>query len=189
MAGPPVVAVINTSDDLIELLKVNIEAAGFLVMTIHISEIRTATFDVDTWLKVHDPRVVVYDVAPPFDKSWRFLAHLRNSPAFAGRHFVLTSPNAARVHEVVKTDETVYEVIGEEGDIHQIVQAVREAAHFAQICRRSVRTISPSLEFPLNPHVGGDAPLTRPRHGSRPSQLLIELYLTEYVIYLPLAPR
>jgi hypothetical protein len=128
MAGPPVVAIINTSDDLVELLKVNIEAAGLVVMAVHISEIRTADFDVDTWLRVHDPRVVVYDVAPPFEKSWRFLEHLRDSPAFAGRHFVLTSPNVARVHEVVKTDETVYEVVGQEDDIHQIVQAVREAA-------------------------------------------------------------
>jgi len=128
MAGPPVVAIINTSDDLIELLKVNIEAAGLLAMTIHVSEIRTATFDVDTWLKVHDPRVVVYDVAPPFEKSWRFLDHLRSSPAFAGRHFVLTAPNVARVHEVVKTEETVYEVVGQADDIDAVVQAVREAA-------------------------------------------------------------
>jgi hypothetical protein len=128
MTGPPVVAIINTSDDLVELLKVNIESAGLVVVTIHIAEIRAANFDVDTWLKVHDPRVVVYDVAPPFDKSWRFLDHLRNSPAFVGRRFVLTSPNVTRVHEVVKTDETVYEVVGQEEDIHEIVQAVREAS-------------------------------------------------------------
>ena len=128
MPGPPVVAIINTSDDLVELLKVNIEAAGLVVVTIHVSEIREANFDVDTWLKVHDPRVVVYDVAAPFDRSWRFLEHLRNSPAFAGRRFVLTSPNVARVHEVVKTDETVYEVVGQAEDLHQIVQAVREAS-------------------------------------------------------------
>ena len=127
MGGPPVVAIINTSDDLVELLKVNIEAAGLVVVTIHISEIRQATFDVETWLKVHDPRVVLYDVAPPYDKSWRFLDHLRSSPSFAGRRFVLTSPNVARVHEVVKTDETVYEVAGQAEDLHQIVQAVREA--------------------------------------------------------------
>ena len=128
MPGPPVVAIINTSDDLVEMLKVNFEAAGLVVLTIHISEIREANFDVETWLKVHDPRVIVYDVAPPFDRSWRFLDHLRSSQAFAGRHFVLTSPNAARVHEVVKTVETVYEVVGQAEDIHQIVQAVREAS-------------------------------------------------------------
>src|SRR5688572_19664456 len=110
MPGPAVVAIVNTSDDLVELLKVNIEAAGFVVVTVHISEIREAHFDVETWLSVHDPKVVVYDVAPPYDRSWRFLDHLRTSPAFSGRRFVLTSPNVARVFEVVKTDETVYEI-------------------------------------------------------------------------------
>lgn len=133
MAGPPVVAIINTSDDLVELLKVNIEAAGLVVVTVHIAEIREASFDVETWLKIHDPRVVVYDVAPPFDRSWRFLDHLRSSSAFAGRHFVLTSPNVARVHEVIKTDETVYEVIGQTEDVHQLVQAVREASRARRV--------------------------------------------------------
>jgi hypothetical protein len=127
VAGPPVVAIINTSDDLVELLKVNIEATGYLVVTVHISEIRSAHFDVETWLKVNDPKVVVYDVAAPYDKSWRFLDHLRSSPAFAGRHFVLTSPNVARVHQVVKTEETVYEVVGQAEDLERVVQAVKEA--------------------------------------------------------------
>jgi hypothetical protein len=128
MPGPPVIAVINTSDDLVELLKVNIEAIGYLVVTVHIADIRSADFDVETWLKIHDPKVVVYDVAAPYDKSWRFLDHLRASPAFAGRHFVLTSPNVARAFEVVKTDETVYEIVGQAEDLDRIVQAVKEAS-------------------------------------------------------------
>lgn len=128
MPGPPVVAIINTSDDLVEMLKLNIEATGFVVVTVHISEIREAHFDVETWLKVHDPKVVIYDVAAPYDRSWRFLDHIRTSPAFAGRHFVLTSPNAGRVYDVVKTEETVYEVVGQAEDIRVIVQAVKEAS-------------------------------------------------------------
>ena len=127
MTGPPVVAIINTSNELVELLKVTLEGAGLVVVTTYLSEIRAANFDVETWLKVHDPRVVLYDVAPPFDRSWRFLDHLRSSPAFEGRRFVLTSPNVARVHEVVKTDETVYEVVGQAEDLDEIVRAVREA--------------------------------------------------------------
>ena len=110
------------------MLKLNIEATGFVVVTVHISEIREAHFDVETWLKVHDPKVVIYDVAAPYDRSWRFLDHIRTSPAFAGRHFVLTSPNAGRVYDVVKTEETVYEVVGQAEDIRVIVQAVKEAS-------------------------------------------------------------
>ena len=40
MAKLPVVAVINTNPDLIELLKARIEAAGLVVLVIHIADIR-----------------------------------------------------------------------------------------------------------------------------------------------------
>lgn len=128
MSAVPVVAIVNTSDDLVELLKVGLEGAGFLVVVSHVRDMRSAHFDADAFLRLHDPRVIVYDVAAPFDRSWRFLEHLRSSPAFAGRHFVLTSMNVRAVHEMVKTDETVYEVIGRDNDIAEVVKAVKEAS-------------------------------------------------------------
>ena len=127
MPGPSVVAIVNTSDDLVELLKNAIEAAGFIVVITHIRDIRAAQFDVDAFLKLHDPRVIVYDVPAPFDRSWRFMEHVRASPAFAGRHFVITTMNVRAVAEMVKTDEKVYEVVGRESDIRDVVQAVKEA--------------------------------------------------------------
>jgi hypothetical protein len=127
MPGPPVVAIVNTSDDLVELLKTALEAIGFVVVVTHIRDIRAAQFDVDAFLKLHDPRVVIFDVAAPFDRSWRFMEHVRSSPAFASRHFVLTTVNVKAVMEMVKTDEKVYEVIGRESDIREAVQAVKEA--------------------------------------------------------------
>jgi hypothetical protein len=126
MAALPVVAVVNTNPDLVELLKARIEAAGFIVLVLHIADIR-AGLDIENTLKQHDPKVVVYDVVAPYDRSWRFLEHLRSATAFAGRQFVLTSPNVAALHKLVGVDETVYEVVGGD-DIDGIVQAVREAS-------------------------------------------------------------
>lgn len=128
MSAVPVVAVINTSDDLVEMLKVAIESAGFLVVVSHVRDMRSAHFDADAFLRMHDPRVIVYDVAAPFDRSWRFLEHLRSSSVFAGRHFVLTSMNVRAVREMVGTDETVYEIAGRESEIADIVRAVKEAS-------------------------------------------------------------
>jgi DNA-binding NarL/FixJ family response regulator len=122
----PVVAVINTNPDLVELLKVRIEAAGFVVLVIHIAEIR-AGLDLGAVLKQHDPRVIVYDVVAPFERNWRFLQHLREK-SFDGRQFVLTSPNGRALSRLVGRDEKVYEVIEDGTDIDAIVQAVREAA-------------------------------------------------------------
>lgn len=122
----PAVAVINTNPDLVELLKARIEAAGFVVLVIHIAEIR-AGLDLGAVLRQHDPRVIVYDVVAPFQRNWRFLQHLRDT-LLGERQFVLTSPNAQALSRLVGRDEKVYEVVEDGSDIDAIVQAVREAA-------------------------------------------------------------
>ena len=126
MAIQPVVAVVNTNPDLVELLKARIEAAGFVVLVLHIADIREG-LDVGSVLAQHDPQVIVYDVVAPYDRNWRFLQHLRET-TFANRRFVLTSPNAAALERIVGRDEKVYEIIDGGADIDAIVQAVRQAA-------------------------------------------------------------
>jgi DNA-binding NarL/FixJ family response regulator len=125
MGKTPVVALINTNPDLVELLKDRIEAAGLVVLVMHISELR-AGLDVGAVLAQHDPQVIVYDVAAPLMRSWRLLEHLRET-VFKGRRFVLTSPNATALTNLVGKDEKVYEILDDGGDIDAIVQAVREA--------------------------------------------------------------
>ena len=126
MATQPVVAVVNTNPDLVELLKARIEAAGFVVLVLHIADIR-AGLDVGSVLAQHDPQVVVYDVVAPYDRNWRFFQHLREK-TFANRRFVLTSPNADALERIVGRDEKIYEIIDDGADIDAIVQAVRQAA-------------------------------------------------------------
>ncbi|HXD49629.1 MAG TPA: hypothetical protein VN600_12685 [Gemmatimonadaceae bacterium] len=125
---PVTVAVVNTSPDLIRLLRVNLEAAGFIVFVIHVEDIKRGEANIDSFLKQNDPRVIVYDVAPPFEQNYRFLDHLRSATGFKGRQFVLTTVNLRRVQEIVGIDETVYEIVGEPKEIDQIVRAVREAS-------------------------------------------------------------
>ena len=126
-SAAPVVAIVNTNPDLVETLKHRLEQVGFLAIILHVHDIK-AGMDFETVLRQHDPKVVVYDVVFPYDRSWRFMDHLRTATAFKGRQFVLTTPNAASVHKVVGTDEAVYEILGEERDINAVVQAVKEAS-------------------------------------------------------------
>ena len=122
----PVVAIVNTNPDVVELLKAKIEAAGFIVLVLHVADIRQG-LDIENTLNQHDPVVVVYDVVAPYERSWRFLQHLRSATAFKERNFVLTSPNVKNVERIVGPDERVFEVVGGD-DIDGIVQAVREAS-------------------------------------------------------------
>ena len=128
LENPTVVAIVNTNPDIVRLLRVNLEAAGYVVFIIHIEDIKTNAVDADALLDQHDPKVIVYDVAPPYELNWRFLDHLRAATGFKGRQFVLTSVNVKRVEEVVGLEDTVYEVVGHADDLGDVVRAVKEAA-------------------------------------------------------------
>jgi hypothetical protein len=125
---PTVVAVLNTNDDLVELLRVALEQAGLIVVSAHIDDLRRGTLDLPSFLRQHDPRVVVYDVPPPYEPHWRFFEHLRHSPDLLGREFILTSTNVDRLQETVGTKEPIFELIGKPYDLERITRAVKEAS-------------------------------------------------------------
>ena len=122
-----VVAVINTSPDTVGLLAGLLERAGFLVVTTYTHHIRDGTVDLEAFLRTHRPRVIVYDIAPPYERNWQFLEHLRQT-ILGGYQFVLTTTNPARVEPFVKGDDRVYEVVDKDGSLDEILRATREAA-------------------------------------------------------------
>lgn len=128
MSAPVTVAVLNCNDDVVEMLRFALEHAGLVVVSAHVDEIRRAETSLADFIEEHDPAVIIYDLVPPYDRSWRFLEHLRYVPHMNGRKFVITSTNPARAIELSGTSTHVYEILGKPYDIDAIVQAVREAA-------------------------------------------------------------
>jgi CheY-like chemotaxis protein len=124
----PCVAVFNSSDDIVDMLRILLEQAGFAVVAGHISDIKSGTLDLPALVLQHDPKVIVYDVAPPYDRNWQFLQHLRQRPPLAKRQFVVTSTHVGHVRELVGRDERVYEIVGKPFDLEEIVRAVKEAS-------------------------------------------------------------
>ena len=124
----PTAAIFNTNDDLVELLRAAIEQAGFVAVSGHIDDVRRGSLLLSTFVEEHDPKVIVYDIAPPYERHWAFLEHVREQPFMAGRQFVLTTTNVARARENVGIDEPIYEIVGKPYDIGQVVNAVKEAS-------------------------------------------------------------
>jgi CheY-like chemotaxis protein len=127
MDKTPVVAIFNSNDDVVEMLRLWLEQAGFVVVSGHIDEVKRGEQRLSDFVEEHEPDVIVYDLVPPYDRSWRFLEHLREAPSLRNRPFVITSTNAARAAEVVRDAAHVHEVIGKPYDLDDIVRAAQEA--------------------------------------------------------------
>lgn len=128
LKAPAAVAVLNTNDDVVEMLRIVLEHAGFTVVSAHVDEIRRGAVDFEHFIQQHEPAVVLYDVPPPYDRQWRFLQHLRSRPFVRDIPFVLTTTNVNQVRLAVGTDEPLCEIVGKPYDLDRIVEAVREAA-------------------------------------------------------------
>lgn len=127
--GPPiVVAVVDTNPEIVRMLRISLEKAGFVALAIYVEDIKTGSANLKSMLQEHDPRVIVYDIAPPYDQNLRFLEHLRTTTEFQHRKFVLMSVNVRAAQEFVGSGETVHEVVGKDADILEIVRAVKEAS-------------------------------------------------------------
>lgn len=125
---PAVVAILNSNDDLVEMLRNLIEQAGFVTVHGHIDDVRRGRLDLLNFIRQHNPRVIVYDLVPPYDRSWNYLRSLRHTEYMEGRQFVLTSVNVGRAREVVGSSEMVYEIVGKPVDLDEIVAAIKEAS-------------------------------------------------------------
>jgi DNA-binding NarL/FixJ family response regulator len=126
--APLTVAVFNSNDDVVEMLRIALEMEDFVAVSMHMDEVRRGRFTLIDFVREHNPEVIIYDLVPPYDHSWRFLEHLRATPEMQGRAWVVTSTNPQRASELGRSDETVLEIIGKPYDIARIVQAVKEAA-------------------------------------------------------------
>jgi DNA-binding NtrC family response regulator len=124
-----VAAVFNTSHDVVEMIRYTLQQAGIVVVSAFTHELRDGVVDIEKFIRQHDPRVIVYDIAPPYEPNWRLFEHFQTLPVMAGRQFVLTSPNASQVEKVAaKFKQPIYEIVGKPLDLTQLARAVKEAS-------------------------------------------------------------
>ena len=122
------VAVMNANDDVVEMLRAAIEQGGFSTVSAHITDFKRGHEDFVSFMKEHDPRVIVYDIAPPYRENWTFFQLLHNTEAAKNRSFVLTTANKQLLKETAGPGIDVFEVSEKPDTLESIVKAVQRSA-------------------------------------------------------------
>jgi CheY-like chemotaxis protein len=122
----PTIAVFNSSEDTVELLRTALEAEGFQTVAGRIPDVKKGDLDLIDFVNHHTPAVILYDISPPYDANWRFLRLVRSSESLKKHQFVLTTTNKPALEQLVGETEAL-EIIGKPYDLRQVVDAVRTA--------------------------------------------------------------
>jgi CheY-like chemotaxis protein len=124
MAGV-VIGIANTSDDIIELLRLGFERAGWTAATVHLPDVKAGRASFEDFLRLHDPAGLVFDISPPYDDNWRFVKQLRSLPAMRGRSVVITTTNVRHLARLSGEETGAIEIVGKPNDIQEVVDAMR----------------------------------------------------------------
>lgn len=123
----PTLAIINTSPDTVDMLRIVFQQAGMLVVSGLTYDIRDGRMNLDGFMKQHKPDALIYDIAPPYDQNWAFFEHLRETGVIKDVPVVLTSTNVRSVRALVGEVPDIHEIIGKPYDLNELLEAVREA--------------------------------------------------------------
>jgi hypothetical protein len=126
-----VVVLVNGNVDMTELLREALDVAGFAATCATPEQLREGNLAVVTG--ENPPRVVLYDIASPYDEHWRAFETVASSPACAGLTFLVTTTNLTELAPVTTGDYAAYELGGSRNDLKVLLGAVRDAVHSSQV--------------------------------------------------------
>lgn len=124
MARPPVVALINSSPDVVDMIRITMEHEGIVLVSAMTHEVRDGEVDIETFVRQHQPAVILYDIAPPYDANWLLFQHISNMPALRDRRFIITTTNEKHVRGLAGHQE-LYEIVGKPYDLARLSDAVK----------------------------------------------------------------
>ena len=126
----PTVAIVNSSEDTVYMLRVAFESAGFQTVAGHVPDIRAGRVDFIDFLEKHDPIAIVYDVALPYVENWNLLRLLRDTESMRDRAVVVTTTNKRALEALVGETDAI-EIVGKPYEPDLLIDAVRRAMRAA----------------------------------------------------------
>ena len=126
--GSQVVAVLNSNQDVLRLIRDVLQDEGYAVVTDHIHSFKDGDENLVDFLTKHRPALLLYDLAPPYQENWNFLQLLCRIPEVSSLPMVLTTVNKAALEAVVGKTEA-FEILGTHDNLVPVVDAINRASH------------------------------------------------------------
>jgi len=123
--SPPLVACVNSSEDVTQLVADYLRQYGFRAVTF-VTPIRFGTEPLIKFVTDLQPDACIFTVSIPYAESWQeFLSLRRAAPNVA---FVVTTTNQRAFDEIIgPIDEERLELFGKPYDLDEVCRAVRRA--------------------------------------------------------------
>lgn len=125
-SDPPIVAILDTSEDIVEMLRAVLEGEGWLVVADYIIHFRRSEKDIVAFLNQHKPRVIVFDIGPPYEANWNYFQAVRGLQETKDCAFVVTSTNKGVLEALVGPTDAI-EFVGKPYDVTELIERVSKA--------------------------------------------------------------
>jgi CheY-like chemotaxis protein len=121
-----IVALFNASDDTTVMIQALLTEAGGAQSLVwcHFADLKNGIVDVTSFLRKHNPEVVIFKVCAPYDENWQFLKTVRDADEMRGRGCVLITPNKTHLDEMLGADSHALELLGKDEDLKRIGAAI-----------------------------------------------------------------
>ena len=128
MAEQTTVAIINSSEEIIETLQLLLDEAGYHTVGAHVLDFKKGKRDFVAFCQEQNPQVILFDIAPPYEENWKFLQLLRDTKEVEGRTLIMTTTNKVRLEQLVGPTDAL-EIVGKPFDLDEIVRSVKTTLH------------------------------------------------------------
>jgi hypothetical protein len=128
----PVVAILNSADDVIEMLSLALEGAGFATVSAKLSEIQSGVMDLLAFVTAHRPVAIVYDLPRPYEADWNFLRLVREVQCVSRLGWVLTTLDKDALEAAVGPTRVVQIMLGKPYGLDDVAAAVKESLTHAR---------------------------------------------------------